>query len=68
MISKHIERREAWEWGIYLHDLSSDDAYLMADDPRFSPYVEDIGDESEDGEFDEDVMFASESTDESEIE
>jgi hypothetical protein len=47
MISKSIERREAWEWGIYLHDLSSDDAYLMADDPRFTPYVEDVSDEYE---------------------
>lgn len=45
MISKSIERRESWEWGIYLHDLSSDDAYLMADDPRFTPYVEDCADD-----------------------
>ena len=65
MISKHIERREAWEWGIYLHDLSSDDAYLMADDPRFTPYIEDVADSEED-EFDEDVMFASESTEDCE--
>jgi hypothetical protein len=45
-IHKSIERREAWEWGIYLYDLASgDEIPLMADDSRFSPYVEDVADE-----------------------
>ena len=47
-IHKSIERREAWEWGIYLYDLASgDEIPLMADDSRFSPYVEDVADEYE---------------------
>jgi hypothetical protein len=50
-IAKSIMRREAWEWGIYLYDLSnSDEIMLMADDSRFSPFVEDCDDEVDEDE------------------
>ena len=61
-LAKTIMRRESWEWGIYLYDLmqgdglmSSGETALMADDARFSPYIEDCADD-EDDQFDEDLM------------
>ena len=69
-----ITKRDAWEWGMYLYDLTNSDLSfsmetgeipLLVDDTRFSPYVEDVADEDED-EFDEDVMFESEQIEDTE--
>lgn len=49
-----ILKREGWEWNMYLYDLANSDMSfsqelgeipLMADDARFTPYVEDCGDD-----------------------
>ena len=47
-IAKSIMRRETWEWNMYLYDaMQSGETTLLVDDPRFSPYVEDVADEYE---------------------
>jgi len=47
-IAKSIMRRETWEWNIYLYDaMQSGETTLLVDDPRFSPFVEDVGNAEE---------------------
>jgi len=48
LVSTDIMKREAWEWNMYLYDaMQSGETTLLVDDPRFSPYVEDVPDEYE---------------------
>ena len=48
LVSPNIMKREAWEWNLYLYDeANSGESTLLVDDPRFSPFVEDVGNEEE---------------------
>jgi hypothetical protein len=54
-ISKTIHRQNIDEWRRYLANLAGDD-WIMVDDPMFSVYYEDGGDDEDDEQFDEDEL------------
>ena len=51
------------DWRRYIANLMGDD-WIMADDDRFVPYIEDVADSDDEDEFDEDLMDTSESEEE----
>jgi len=56
-ISKTIHRQNIDEWRRYLANLAGDD-WLMVDNPMFSVYYDDNGDECDEDELDEDLLYA----------
>lgn len=56
-ISKTIHRQNIDEWRRYLANLAGDD-WVMVDDPMFTVYYDDNGDEIDEDELDEDLLYA----------
>ena len=55
-ISKTIHRQNIDEWRRYLANLAGDD-WLMVDNPMFSVYYDDNGDECDEDELDESLLY-----------
>ena len=62
-LSKTIHKQNVDEWRRYLANLAGDD-WLMVDNPMFTAYYEDNGDDDAEDQFDEDIMFCDESEEE----
>lgn len=56
-ISKTIHRQNIDEWRRYLANLAGDD-WLMVDSPMFVGYYDDNGDDIDEDELDEDLLYA----------
>ena len=55
-LSKTIHKQSVDEWRRYLANLAGDD-WLMVDNPMFTAYYEDNGDDDAEDELDEELMF-----------